>query len=268
MSQKIKRWNDYQLLKFVQCMNLVVLPFAIWMFIESVTWWYFFVTAFALIMISKVGHSIGQHRYFSHRSFKTDNQREWLLTLLAILGTTGTTINYCGIHRYHHAHSDTDLDPHSPKKLGFLKAFLGLVDLEKSKAVSAKLIKDLLANQRVVFFHNWYWPIIVVYWAVLVAVDPLLFLFCYVIPCGYVQFVTGTQLSSGHLWGYKNFDLQDHSVNNRLWHWLTLGEGMHNNHHASPAMYDFGYTKNPGEWDFCGWVVRRFFIVDQLPARN
>lgn len=261
MLKKIKGWHSYELLKFVQVTNLLMLPVALYMLVVNLNFWYVFVTIVSVLLISKVGHSIGQHRYFSHRSFQTGPKREWLMALLATLGTTHTAIHYSALHRYHHAHSDTGLDPHCPKQLGFWRSFFSFVDQEKTKAIQTKHIRDLLVKKPVTFFHNWYWPTIVLYWVLLLAIDPLLFLFCYVIPCGYVQFVAGTQLSLGHMWGYKNFDTKDDSINNKLWNVLTLGEGLHNNHHARPYEYDFAYTKKPGEWDFCGWLVKTALIT-------
>lgn len=260
MLRKIKGWDNYYFLKTVQCVNLIALPFAVAALVHFFSWWYASVTIVAVLLISKVGHSIGQHRYFSHRSFKTGVKREWLMAFFATLGTTSTTLNYSGLHRYHHAHSDTPLDPHSPKQLGAIRSFFSFIDREKTKAIQPRLIKDLLSNEAVVFFHSWYWPTIALYCLFLTLVDPLLVLFCYVIPCGYVQFVAGTQLSLGHLGGYRNFDTKDDSVNSRLLNFLTLGEGLHNNHHAKPGAYDFAFTRKTGEWDFCGWLVKRFFV--------
>lgn len=260
MLKAIRGWHSYHLLKFVQVSTLLTLPFALYALVSNFTWLYLLVTLVSILLISKVGHSIGQHRYFSHRSFKTGPKREWLMALFATLGTTHTAIHYSALHRYHHAHSDTELDPHCPRQLGFFRSFFSFIDQEKTKEIKTRLVKDLLANDTVVFFHNWYWPTIALYWIILVSIDPLLFLFCYVIPCGYVQFVAGTQLSLGHMWGYRNFDTKDSSINNRLWNWLTLGEGLHNNHHQKPYEYDFAFTKKPGEWDFCGWLVKRFLV--------
>ena len=85
-------------------------------------------------------------------------------------------------------------------------------------------------------------------------------LFCYLLPVGYSWFNGGALSLPLHLesQGYKNFDVGDHTVNSKLWNWLTLGEGMHNNHHARPGEYNFAFTKGPGEWDFSAWLVDRF----------
>jgi len=261
MLEKIKGWNNYYAIKAAQVSCLVLLPVAITLLVINLSWLYLFATLLTVLLISKVGHSIGQHRYFSHRSFKTDTKREWLMAFLGTLGTTHTAVHYAALHRYHHANSDTDLDPHCPEKLGVVKSFFGFIDREKADKIPFRIVKDLLANKPVMFFYNWYWPTLVFYWIVLIAIDPLLFVFCYVIPCGFVQFVAGVQLSLGHHKGYVNFDTKDKSINSKIWNVLTLGEGLHNKHHNKPYEYNFAYTQKPGEWDYCGWLVKRFLKV-------
>ena len=125
-------------------------------------------------------------------------------------------------------------------------------------------IKDLLQKPAVMFFHNWYWPVIVSYLILLVIVDPLLVLFCYVLPSGYTRFITGTQISLGHGKGYRNFDTNDSSINNRFWNCISMGEGLHNNHHARPNHYDFAFTKQPGEWDIAKFIVEKFFLINRV----
>jgi stearoyl-CoA desaturase (delta-9 desaturase) len=139
------------------------------------------------------------------------------------------------------------------------RGFLGLIDETKAKNIPPRLIRDLISNPVVMFFHNWYWPTIILYVMILVICDPMLVLFCYVIPVGYTKFITGSQISLGHGAGYRNFDTADNSVNNKFINYLTLGEGLHNNHHARPGEFDFGFTGKRHEWDFCGTLVRLFF---------
>src|SRR4029453_11422124 len=52
--------------------------------------------------------------------------------------------------------------------------------------------------------------------------------------------------SASHMWGYKNYDIADHSRNNWWVALLTYGEGWHNNHHAYPRMAPHGHKW----WEF------------------
>ena len=61
-----------------------------------------------------LGVTVGFHRLFTHRSFKTSS---WMRGLLAILGSMaieGPVISWVADHRKHHAYSDRFGDPHSP----------------------------------------------------------------------------------------------------------------------------------------------------------
>jgi fatty-acid desaturase len=53
--------------------------------------------------------------------------------------------------------------------------------------------------------------------------------------------------------GYRNFDTDDNSQNNFILGYLGWGQGWHNNHHWSPASYDFGsgVSGKWWEWDPC-----------------
>ena len=60
--------------------------------------------------------------------------------------------------------------------------------------------------------------------------------------------------SASHLWGYRNYDSDDHTVN--CW-WVALlgaGEGWHNNHHADPSCAAHGHKW--WEFDFSFQLIR------------
>lgn len=257
---KIKGWHNHSLTKIVQYINFVGLFVGIIVLYYNFTIPYLLATLLSVLCISKIGHSIGQHRYFCHLSFKTTEIKDWFIALCSTLSTTHSIIYYAGVHRYHHVHSDKEEDLHSPYELGFFKTFFLQMNKEKLEKIPSRIVKDLLKRDSVMFFHNWYWPTIVLYISILLLIDPMLVLFCYVVPAGYSKFISGVQLSVVHLWGYRNFETSDKSTNSIFWNIITLGEGLHNNHHARPGEYDFSFTKKPGEWDFAGFVIRKLLI--------
>jgi len=84
---------------------------------ESILWWLFGTTLLGL------GNTVGYHRLITHRAFKAKRPVRWLLTLLGALHS-GSPMLWVGLHRYHHARSDTDEDPHTPKD-GFWRGHTG-----------------------------------------------------------------------------------------------------------------------------------------------
>jgi stearoyl-CoA desaturase (delta-9 desaturase) len=257
-------YNNHNLVKALQVGCLFLLPVGFVILFLNFSLMYFTITILSTLLIAKIGHSIGQHRYFCHKSFNTSNLIEWILAFLSTIATTYSAIYYAGVHRFHHSNSDTGKDPHCPKHIGTVKAFLGFVDQNNVKDIPKNIIKDLIRNKPAIFFHNYYISTIFLFLLILIIINPLLLFFCYIIPVGYTQFVNGTQILFGHKWGYKNFDNSDNSTNNILWNIITLGEGLHNNHHKKPYEYDFAFTKQKYEWDFCAFIIKTFLQKNNI----
>jgi stearoyl-CoA desaturase (delta-9 desaturase) len=221
---------------------------------------YYLCLLVALILVSKVGASIGQHRYFTHRSFKMSLWKEKIVAVLAVLSTTGTTLQYVTVHRYHHLNSDRGKDLHSPHEIGYWRSFWHWYKDNPTKIVPLSMIKDLLKNSFLIKLHKYYLLIILLYIAILAIIDINLVLFCYMIPAGFSWWSSAVLSLPLHLsnQGYRNFDTNDETVNSHFWNCLTLGEGLHNNHHAKPYEYNFAFTKKPWEWDISAIIIDKF----------
>src|SRR5580700_8499734 len=83
----------------------------------------FAVFALSYYLLAGLGVNLAYHRVLSHRSLKLPR---WLERTLVTMGLpAGTPVQWAANHRYHHAHADTDLDPHSPVRQGFWYAHVG-----------------------------------------------------------------------------------------------------------------------------------------------
>jgi len=71
-----------------------------------------------------MGVTIGYHRLLAHRSFTCPKFVEYFWVLAGFLALEGSPIWWAAIHRAHHRHVDTELDPHSPRA-GLKYAFFG-----------------------------------------------------------------------------------------------------------------------------------------------
>jgi stearoyl-CoA desaturase (delta-9 desaturase) len=226
-------------------------------------------------IISKIvvipANHIAMHRYFTHRSFVTTKVKHIFLTWSSILIGAGSPILYATSHRHHHRYSDKEYDIHSPKNS--LLESLGLWEIKpfhwfKDEKNVRILPKDLIRDTTVQFVHHHYFAI----WAVIALVSIIFgFLinwkipvFCVAAPLGWYIFGSGVFVTTlSHIKtpiSYRNFETEDNSQNNKWIHWYTLGEGLHNNHHAHPEEYNQAMRK--GEFDFSGWLVKTIFIVD------
>lgn len=220
-------------------------------------WQYYLALALGIVFISKFGASIGQHRYFTHRSFEMVQWKENIIAVLATLSTTGTVLQYVTVHRYHHANSDNGHDLHSPHEIGWWRSFWHWYTVNPTDVAGPRMIKDLLRKPLLVWLHKYYFAVIAAYVVLLAAIDSRLVVFCYIIPAGFAWWSSAVLSLPLHLesQGYRNFETTDVTVNSHFWNWMTLGEGLHNNHHHRAHEYDFAYTKKPGEWDFSARLV-------------
>jgi fatty-acid desaturase len=252
--------NNIIILRTLQQINTwAVLPGLMYLtYLASIE--YYLSLVFAVLLISKVGASIGQHRYFTHRSFKMQPWKEKIVAVLAALSTTGTTLQYVSVHRYHHLNSDRGKDLHSPHEIGYWRSFWHWYKDDPTKVVPLGMIKDLLKNPFLIKLHKYYLLVILLYVLILAAIDINLVLFCYMIPAGFSWWSSAVLSLPLHLpsQGYRNFNTDDETVNSHFWNWLTLGEGLHNNHHAKPGEYNFAFTKQPKEWDISAVIIDKF----------
>ncbi|MEO1236479.1 MAG: fatty acid desaturase, partial [Planctomycetota bacterium] len=190
---------------------------------------------------SGVGITLGWHRYLTHRAFRTSRPVELFLTAVGCLSLQHGPIEWVGTHRMHHAHTDHDDDPHSPRH-GFLWSHMRWTFL-KTEPDPRKFARDLCRDKAIVMIDRLYWLFPVLLAAALFVAGEL------IEPgLGWSWVVWGVCVrtalvfhsiwfvnSAAHTWGYKNFpDADDDSRNNWWVALIAFGEGWHNNHHADP----------------------------------
>lgn len=262
---KIKAYHNVTLLKLVQYASCIGLMLGIYLiFVGQLHWLPFLIATF---LISNIGQSGALHRYFTHNSFKTGPIRHWILGFLATIATQGSILHWVGMHRLHHRHSDTENDPINHETIGLWKSFFGIVDPQEFERVSIRTVADKLRDKPVIWFHNWYWPTILIYIILLALINPWLILSCYLMPIGMIRINFGFNNTINHgsckYVGYRNFDSNDTSTNSMLVHFLTLftGESLHNNHHYNSKDYNFG--KKWFEFDPTAKFIELFFAKKQ-----
>jgi stearoyl-CoA desaturase (delta-9 desaturase) len=133
---------------------------------------------------------------------------------------------------------------HSPITHSPLHAFVGwsLAVVENNNPISMKYAVDLIRKPNHMWFHdNHYMVLYGVYCVVFMINWQLGFALLLASFIGIMQ--DNLVNVVGHrkaLIGYRNYDTSDNSQNNFVLGFLGWGQGWHNNHHATPAQYDFG----------------------------
>ena len=200
--------------------------------------------------------NIALHRYFGHRSFKTTTIWEKVLRFLSHYIGVGSVMSWVGQHRYHHLHSDTIVDVHSPRHQGIWKILFGVWHVKIERA----MIKDVLKDKDLAWWHHNYWNfhilLIVFYLAIDLCFGTYFLFAVYAFP-NMLCLISGYVLAIvTHYHGYKTYEIGDEATNSWIANLYTLGEGWHNNHHAFPNRLRQG--EKWWEWDLPAFVVERF----------
>jgi stearoyl-CoA desaturase (delta-9 desaturase) len=193
------------------------------------------------------------HRYYSHKSF---NFRylflKYIFTLIAILAGRGSPLGWVYLHRQHHAYSDTEKDPHSPKNVGYkLFGFQHYKKQEEHK-MQLFLIKDMMSKTQL-FIHNWYILVIATFVLLLAIINIEILYFGWILPALFIQFSQSNFNYFGHTYGYINYKTDEDSKNNIFLFPIILGEAWHNNHHGDPK--NMSTTVRRFELDPLSWFI-------------
>ncbi len=258
--------------------------------------------AFALIyyVLAGLGVNLAYHRVLSHRSLRLP---KWFERTLVTIGLpAGTPVQWAGNHRFHHAMTDTPLDPHSPLHRGFLYAHVGwyfrstnpVLCIAYALGGPARMLVDAWMRPRTNQEHNglaedvsadpWYrfisrpWP-----YAMAMHVHAAIPLALAYRSWGWTG-VAGLWFllvafynladaidSVAHVFGHKLENQRDESRNVAWMGIVVLGEGWHANHHRFP--YSARHGLLPGQFDWTWQIIRALRALGlatdvRLPRRH
>ncbi len=219
------------------------------------------------------------HRYASHQMFKLRPFWEKFFYAATFLTQGSSYLNpraYALMHRMHHAYSDTEEDPHSPKFFRSPAAMMWNTLLVYLAIFSGKM------KVRECFEGNYpVWPAmdrwadrnevrllwIVLYTGMYLLVSPPLWMYLLLPVHIFMGPIHGAIVNwCGHRYGYSNFDNRDWSRNTFPMDFLTVGELMQNNHHRYGSRANFAVKWF--EFDptyFMIRIFRRFGILTLNP---
>lgn len=232
-----------------------------------------------------LGNTVGYHRLLTHRSFETFWPVRALFTVLGALHS-GSPLAWVALHRLHHARSDGEGDPHSPRD-GLFHAHCGWLIGTRNPVLCALFALSGFGQQTAILVHDvrrimgrnppvWLEgvPDLRDDWLMRVLDAPL------VLPAVFAGQL-GLGWAIGGWWGLLWLWLLHLTLTNGSWavnsigHWLamgcqdfenrdtsrnvwwlaalTWGEGYHNTHHRYPRSARHGLDG----WFDTSWVVIR-----------
>ena len=252
--------NFFKKYNFPMVLSLSLLPLAsvvglpIYIYYNGVVWQEP-IMFIILWFLAGTGITIGYHRLFAHKSFRTYPIIEWFAMFCGSMALQNSITKWCSDHRRHHRKLDTKDDPYSITE-GFFHAHIGWI-LKNSDYIIEN-VSDLQKKSAVRFQDNHYWKISLF----LSFVFPVLIGFIYGRPIGgllwggilrvtLVHHFTFFINSLCHYMGKKEYDVSTSAKDSWFMALLTFGEGYHNYHHKFEWDYRNGikwYNFDPSKW--------------------
>jgi stearoyl-CoA desaturase (Delta-9 desaturase) len=249
---------------------LIVVGWQLW---ASLLGWSDIAVFAIMYVLTGLGITVGFHRLFTHRAFKTRPAVRGVLAVLGSVAIEGPVISWVADHRKHHAFSDQPGDPHSPHVdhgvgwtgalRGLLHAHMGWLFLHTHRGRRTRYAPDLLADPVIAFVDRTF-----IVWALsgLAAAFGLGWLIGGSVSTALTGLLWGGAVrllvlhhatysinSLCHFFGRRRFKTPDESRNLAWLSIFTFGEAWHNNHHAFPTSARHGLK--PWEFDPSAMVI-------------
>jgi stearoyl-CoA desaturase (delta-9 desaturase) len=231
---------------------------ALW---PSLPFWAYFLLAFLDTHLTTACVTLYLHRCQTHRAITFNPAIEHFMRFWLWVRTAMPTREWVAVHRCHHAHVDSDLDPHSPIVYGIWRVlFLG-TELYHKAAHNKAIVEQYGKGTPDDFLERLFYERFSLLGPTLTLVTNVwLFgvagLGMWLVEMAWIPFFAAGVINGlGHYWGYRNFSTPDESRNlpGRYWCILTCGEALHNNHHHIQNAARFAMRKgeiDPGWWYF------------------
>ncbi|HST39948.1 MAG TPA: fatty acid desaturase [Conexibacter sp.] len=211
-----------------------------------------------------LGITVGFHRLFTHRSFKTTPAVRGVFAALGSIAIEGPVISWVADHRKHHAFSDRYGDPHSPHVehghgwrgalRGLAHAHVGWLFVHTQRGNKRRYAPDLMRDPVVAWVDRTF-----IFWAIggfLIAFALGFLLVGLSWQAGLTGMLWGGLVrtlllhhatysinSLCHFFGRRPFETGDESRNLAWLAPLTFGEAWHNAHHAFPTSARHGVDR-------------------------
>jgi stearoyl-CoA desaturase (delta-9 desaturase) len=215
------------------------------------------VVGLVITQVALLATSVYLHRGLAHHGLAVRTPVAFVARVILWLSTGMRAREWVAVHRRHHASSDTADDPHSPIVLGFWRVQLANAGLYRKAArdrvTVAKYAPDLPASKldRMLFDRAWLGLALGITILCLALGWPTGLLAAVIHMVSYLG-LSGAVNAVGHTYGARPND--NKATNGWVLAALTVGEGMHNNHHARPWSARFA-----GQWfdPDLGWYLAR-----------
>ena len=228
------------------------------------------VTALLVVQLATLVTTVYLHRALSHRALTLAPAATMVCRVLLWITTGIRPRQWVAVHRKHHAFTDEEGDPHSPLLEGFAMVQFGNVVLYRAAlraddgAIVDRYAKDLPPDEwdRRLFDRPFIGLTIGIVLLCLV-LGPAWGLFAAVLHTVTYLLINAAINAIGHWRGSRPH--ANGATNNQWLALLTMGEGLHNNHHAAPTSARLALQR--GELDPAWPVIRLLERMGQAEIR-
>jgi stearoyl-CoA desaturase (delta-9 desaturase) len=216
-----------------------------------------------MYVITGLGVTVGFHRHFTHRAFKTTPAIRAILAVLGSAAIEGPVIAWVADHRKHHAFSDRLGDPHSPHVehghglrgalKGLVHAHVGWLFIHTHRGRKGRYAPDLVRDPVVSFIDRTFLTWAAAGFGASFALGALIgrslmagltgMLWGGLVRVLVLHHATYSINSLCHYFGRRPYNTGDESRNLAWLSPFTLGEAWHNAHHAFPTSARHGLDR-------------------------
>lgn len=250
------------------------------------TQWFWLVLSILYVIVL---NELFFHLIIGHLSFRIDPRRigyKILVFLTTVNITFGNSKGMLLFHKTHHLYSDQDeLDYLSFRKKFITSVMLSplmyiydhydpvatIPDYKNYIEKEKKKYQYLLDDPWTQFCDNYQIVLTLAWWLVIFMIFPVVFFKILLMGRLIISIATTLNGIVGHsrfLFGYRNFDTNDHSYNNLIVHYLFLGffsTILHNNHHGMNC--HSGHKHKYYEIDTGYWFIK-YILKPMLISKN
>ena len=211
----------------------------------ALSWWQLLLIGVVTTHVTIVAVTVYLHRCQTHRSLTLRPIVDHCFRFWLWLTTGMVTREWVAVHRCHHAHCETEKDPHSPVVVGINQVLWRGAELYRDATSDPTLVDrydgggpaDWLERR---IYGRYTWQGI----GLLLLIELVLFgapgLTLWACQMMWIPFLAaGVVNGLGHCAGYRNYDCKEAATKIVPFGLLIGGEELHNNHHTFPTSAKF-----------------------------
>jgi stearoyl-CoA desaturase (Delta-9 desaturase) len=209
---------------------------------------------FGISVVANTCTTVFLHRALSHRALTLRQPATFIFRVIVWISTGIRPRQWVAVHRKHHAYTDIEGDPHSPVLLGWKTVQMKNVALYRAAAKDEEILnkyaKDLPYDKwDNILFNRSLLGLGIGIALLVITLGPAVGIIAAVVHMNLYLAGSAAVNAIGHHFGRRSYP--NEATNLQWLAFFTMGEGLHNNHHAAPSSPRLSHRRreiDPGWW--------------------